>query len=97
MTTLTSRPDVVSDDRRTAMLEQLALVQAEVDKALAGGGEKYTQRHLARGKLLPRQRIELLVDRDAPFLELMPVAAYGSSFPVCASLVVGICRVHGVD
>jgi acetyl-CoA carboxylase carboxyltransferase component len=97
VTTLTSRPDVVSDDRRTAMLEQLALVQVEVDKALAGGGEKYTQRHLARGKLLPRQRIELLVDRDAPFLELMPVAAYGSSFPVGASLVVGIGRVHGVD
>jgi acetyl-CoA carboxylase carboxyltransferase component len=79
------------------MLEQLALVQAEVDKALAGGGEKYTQRHLARGKLLPRQRIELLVDRDAPFLELMPVAAHGSTFPVGASLVVGIGRVHGVD
>ena len=89
MTTLTSRPDAVSDDRRTAMLEQLALVQAEVDKALGGGGEKYVQRHLARGKLLPRQRIELLVDRDAPFLELMPVAAHGSSFPVGASLVTG--------
>jgi acetyl-CoA carboxylase carboxyltransferase component len=79
------------------MLEQLDLVRAETDKALGGGGEKYVQRHLSRGKLLPRQRIELLVDRDAPFLELMPVAAYGSTFPVGASLVVGIGRVHGVD
>jgi acetyl-CoA carboxylase carboxyltransferase component len=97
VTTLTSRLDAVSDDRRTAMLEQLDLVHAETDKALGGGGEKYVQRHLSRGKLLPRQRIELLLDRDTPFLELMPVAAYGSTFPVGASLVVGIGRVHGVD
>jgi acetyl-CoA carboxylase carboxyltransferase component len=97
VTVLTSRPDVLSDDRRTAMLEQLALVHTEVDKARGGGGEKYTARHLARGKLLARQRIELLLDRDAPFLELMPVAAYGSSFPVGASLVCGIGRIHGVD
>ncbi len=41
-------------------------------------------RHHARGKLLPRERIELLVDRDAPFLELSPVAAWGTDFPVGA-------------
>jgi len=102
VTVLASRPDVLADPeaaaaRRTAMLEQLALVATEVDKAREGGGEKYVQRHLDRGKLLPRQRIELLLDRDTPFLELMPVAAYGSSFPVGASLVCGIGRVHGVD
>ena len=97
MTVLTSRPDALSGERRAAMLEQLALVAAEVDKALAGGGEKYAARHLSRGKLLPRQRIELLIDRDASFLELMPVAAYGSSFPVGASLVCGIGKVEGVD
>ncbi len=97
MTVLTSRPDVLADERRTAMLEQLDLVSAEVEKALGGGGAKYVERHLARGKLLPRQRIELLVDRDSSFLELMPVAGYGSTFPVGASLVCGIGRVHGVD
>ncbi len=97
MTVLTSRPGALSTERRAAMLEQLALVAAEVDKALAGGGEKYAARHLSRGKLLPRQRIELLIDRDAPFLELMPVAAYGSTFPVGASLVCGIGKVEGVD
>ncbi|MGZ6825997.1 MAG: acyl-CoA carboxylase subunit beta, partial [Mycobacteriales bacterium] len=96
MTVLVSRPDVLSGERREAMLEQLALVQVEVDKALAGGGEKYAARHRARGKLLPRERIELLLDRDTPFLELMPVAAYGSSFPVGASLVCGIGTVEGV-
>jgi acetyl-CoA carboxylase carboxyltransferase component len=79
------------------MLEQLALVEVELDKARAGGGERYNARHLARGKLLPRQRIELLLDRDAPFLELMPVAAYGSPFPVGASLVCGIGEVEGID
>ena len=47
-------------------------------------------RHHARGKLLARERIELLVDRDSPFLELMPVAAYGSDFPVGAGVVTGI-------
>jgi acetyl-CoA carboxylase carboxyltransferase component len=88
---------VLSAERRDAMLEQLALVEVELDKARAGGGEKYNARHLARGKLLPRQRIELLLDRDAPFLELMPVAAYGSPFPVGASLVCGIGKVEGID
>ncbi len=97
MTAWVSRPDALSDERRTAMLEQIALLETELDKARAGGGDKYVARHRARGKLLPRERIELLLDRDAPFLELMPVAAYGSSFPVGASLVCGIGRVHGVD
>ncbi|MCU1586992.1 MAG: hypothetical protein JWN31_485, partial [Frankiales bacterium] len=50
MTVLVSRPEVLDDERRTAMLEQLALVDAEVQKALAGGGDKYVQRHHDRGK-----------------------------------------------
>ena len=54
-------------------------------------------RHHARGKLLPRERIELLVDRDAPFLELSPVAAWGTDFPVGASVVTGIGVVEGVE
>ncbi len=97
MTAVVSRPDVLAEERRTAMLEQLDLVEAQVQKAREGGGEKYVARHHARGKLLPRERIELLLDRDAPFLELMPVAAYGSTFPVGASIVCGIGRIHGID
>ena len=83
-------------DNRTAMLERIAELDAAQTQALAGGGERYTQRHHARGKLLARERIELLVDRDAPFLELMPVAAYGSDYPVGAGVVTGIGIVSGV-
>jgi acetyl-CoA carboxylase carboxyltransferase component len=82
-------------DNRTAMLDRLAELEEALAQACAGGGEKYTSRHHARGKLLPRERIELLVDRDAPFLELMPVAAYGSDFPVGAGVVTGIGVVSG--
>ncbi len=54
-------------------------------------------RHHKRGKLLPRERIELLLDADSPFLELSPVAAYGTDFPVGASVVTGIGVVEGVE
>ena len=50
-------------------------IDAEFAKALAGGGPKYVERHHARGKLTARERIELLVDPDSPFLELSPLAA----------------------
>ena len=49
------------------------------------------------GKLLARERIELLLDQDSPFLELCPLAAWGSDFPVGASTVVGIGVVEGVE
>jgi acyl-CoA carboxylase subunit beta len=76
--------------RREAMLARLAELDAENAKALAGGGPKYVQRHRARGKLLARERIELLVDPDSPFLELSPLAGYGTGFPVGGSVVTGI-------
>ncbi len=100
MTVLPDRVDLRSPDAQAnseAMLGQLALVEQQLDAARAGGGQKYVDRHRARGKLLARERIELLLDRDAPFLELMPVAAYGSSFPVGASVVTGIGLVEGVE
>ena len=50
-----------------------------------------------RGKLTARERIELLIDADAPFLELSPLAAYGSAFQIGASLVTGIGAVSGVE
>jgi acetyl-CoA carboxylase carboxyltransferase component len=82
-------------ENRSAMLNRLGELDQALAKARAGGGEKYTARHHARGKLLARERIELLVDRDAPFLELMSVAAYGSEFPVGAGSVIGIGVVSG--
>jgi acetyl-CoA carboxylase carboxyltransferase component len=100
VTVLPDRVDPRSPDAQAnseAMLAQLALVEEQLDAARAGGGQKYVDRHRARGKLLARERIELLLDRDAPFLELMPVAAYGSSFPVGASVVTGIGLVEGVE
>ncbi|WP_078279212.1 acyl-CoA carboxylase subunit beta [Mycobacteroides franklinii] len=80
-----------------AMTTKLAEVNAETAKALAGGGEKYVARHHERGKLLARERIELLIDPDSPFLELCPLAAWGSDFTVGASLVTGIGVVEGVE
>ncbi len=76
--------------RRDAMLARLAELDAEQAKALAGGGPKYTERHRSRGKLLARERIELLIDPDSPFLELSPLAGYGTGFAVGGSVVTGI-------
>ncbi len=82
---------------RTAMAEKLADLEAELAKAVAGGGQKYVDRHHARGKLLPRERIELLVDPGSAFLELSPLAGWGSDFSVGASVVTGIGVVEGVE
>ncbi len=82
---------------REAMLEKLADLDAEHAKAVAGGGAKYADRHHARGKLLPRERIELLVDEGSAFLELSPLAGWGSDFTVGASVVTGIGVVEGVE
>ena len=100
MTTLKSALDTGSEEYAAAartMTEKLAEIETEHAKALAGGGEKYTERHKKRGKLLARERIELLLDADSPFLELCPLAAWGSDFPVGASTVVGIGVVEGVE
>ena len=71
-----------------ALDEQLAL-------AVAGGGERYVQRHRDRGKLPVRERLELLLDPDTPFLELSPLAAWGTDFTVGASVLTGIGVVSG--
>ena len=79
------------------MTTKLAEIDGELAKALAGGGTKYAERHHARGKLTARERIELLVDPDSPFLELCPLAAYGSQYQVGASVVIGIGVVEDVE
>jgi acetyl-CoA carboxylase carboxyltransferase component len=84
-------------ENRAVMLERLAELEAALDSARGGGGVKYVTRHHARGKLLPRERIELLVDQDAPFLELSSVAAWGTDYPVGGSVVTGIGVVEGVE
>ncbi|NMM84052.1 acetyl-CoA carboxylase carboxyltransferase subunit [Rhodococcus sp. SRB_17] len=100
MSVIRSALDTNSEVYNTAvetMNTKLAEIEVEHAKALAGGGDKYTERHHKRGKLLARERIELLLDQDSPFLELCPLAAWGSDFPVGASTVVGIGVVEGVE
>ena len=66
MSILRSTFDPTTEEARAAresMLAALEEIRQEVDKAVAGGGEKYMARHKARGKLLARERIELLLDR----------------------------------
>src|SRR5690606_18880383 len=75
--------------RREAMEAKLVDLHAEQTKAVEAGG-KYISRHRERGKLTARERIDLLVDEGSAFLELMPLAGWGSDFAVGASLVTGI-------
>jgi acetyl-CoA carboxylase carboxyltransferase component len=100
MGVLASRLDPDADAHRANRATNLELL-AELDRQLAqsraGGGRKYVDRHRARGKLLARERIELLLDRDAAFLEPSPLAAWGSDFPVGASGVTGVGPVAGVE
>ncbi|HUS21468.1 MAG TPA: carboxyl transferase domain-containing protein, partial [Aeromicrobium sp.] len=82
---------------REAALAKLADLEQQLAAPLAGGGEKYVQRHHDRGKLTPRERIELLIDEDTPFLELCPLAGWGTDYTAGASLVGGIGVVEGVE
>lgn len=82
---------------REAMLASLADLDAEYAKLPEAGGARAVARHRARGKLLPRERVELLIDRDAPFLELSPLAAWGTEYPLGGSVVTGIGVVEGVE
>jgi acetyl-CoA carboxylase carboxyltransferase component len=100
MPVLSSRVDTTSETYRRNRAGQLAAIAAlneQLELARAGGGPKYAQRHRDRGRLLARERIELLVDRDSPLLELSSLAAWGTDFPVGASIVTGIGVVSGVE
>lgn len=82
---------------REAMLGKLTEFEALLEEARQAGGPAYIERHRQRGKLLARQRIELLVDRDSPFLELSTLAAWGTDKPLGANVVTGIGVVKGVE
>ena len=79
-----------------ALVDDLAARIAEVAQ---GGGEKSRARHTSRGKLLPRDRVQLLLDPGTPFLEIAPLAAlnmYNNDAPG-AGLIAGIGRINGID
>jgi len=82
---------------RAASLAVLDQLEEQLDLARAGGGQRYADRHRDRGRLLARERIELLLDRDASFLELSSLAAWGTAFTVGASIISGIGVVSGVE
>jgi acetyl-CoA carboxylase carboxyltransferase component len=100
MEILRSHADTRSEtyrENRAGFLEQIALLNEQLEQVRAGGGEKYVKRHEKRGKLMARERIELLLDRDSPFLELMPLAAWGTDFHLGGSVISGIGVVSGVE
>ncbi|PIP89719.1 MAG: methylcrotonoyl-CoA carboxylase, partial [Bdellovibrionales bacterium CG22_combo_CG10-13_8_21_14_all_38_13] len=75
-------------------------LQSRLDKVSMGGGEASVKKHHARGKLLPRQRIESILDPGSPFLELSSLAADGVYPKIdvpSAGVITGIGRVHGVE
>jgi acetyl-CoA carboxylase carboxyltransferase component len=97
---LETRVDTGSDRfrrNREAFLRELGALADLLAQSRAGGGPKYVERHRQRGKLMARERIELLLDRDSPFLEICPLAACGTEFALGASIVSGVGVVSGVE
>ncbi len=78
----------------TALIDDL---NAQLERVRQGGGERARERHVGRGKLLPRERVDRLLDPGAPFLECSPLAAHGlyDDEAPGAGIVTGIGRVSG--
>jgi 3-methylcrotonyl-CoA carboxylase beta subunit len=79
-----------------ALVDDLAV---QVAKAAEGGGEAARAKHMARGKLSPRDRVGMLLDPGTPFLEIAPLAGWGmyNGDAPCGGIIAGIGRVSGVD
>ncbi len=74
-------------------------LRAKIDQVALGGGDAARAKHVARGKLLPRERVRTLLDAGSPFLELSQLAAldmYDNEAP-CAGIITGIGRVQGQE
>src|SRR5258708_7265583 len=80
-----------------AMAALVADLRAKVERAAHGGDESARAKHAARGKLLPRERLRLLLDPGSPFLELSPLAAFGvyEDEAPGAGIITGVGRVSG--
>ncbi len=100
MTTLSTLIDPTSDDHRANAAHNRALAEtlrANVAQTALGGSEQHRARHVARGKLLPRDRVERLLDPGSPFLEVGALAAnglYDDGAPG-AGVIAGVGRVSG--
>jgi 3-methylcrotonyl-CoA carboxylase beta subunit len=100
METLESRIDSSSQafgENDAAQRELVEDLQQRLATAALGGPEKSRQRHINRGKLLPRERIDQLLDEGSPFLEIAPLAADGMYQDACpgAGIIAGIGLIHG--
>ncbi|MDE4603892.1 methylcrotonoyl-CoA carboxylase [Sinorhizobium meliloti] len=98
MTVLRSHISPSSEEfkaNRAAMTEAIATIEDAVRLAAAGGGETARERHVSRGKLLPRDRLATLIDPGTPFLEVGATAAYGmyNDDAPGAGLITGIGRI----
>jgi acyl-CoA carboxylase subunit beta len=89
--------DAAYKANRAGQLAAISALDEQLELARAGGGTRYAQRHHERGRLLARERIELLVDRDSPLLELSALAAWGTEFAVGASVVTAVGVVSGAE
>lgn len=102
MSTLTTQLNTRSPDyiaNRDSILSQVEGLRTLLAHINQGGGVKAQERHLSRGKLLPRDRIDTLLDPGSPFLEIGQLAAhevYGEDVPA-AGVIAGIGRVEGVE
>jgi 3-methylcrotonyl-CoA carboxylase beta subunit len=100
MTVLDSAIDTKSAgfaDNAAAMAALVAALRGAVEKIRQGGGEAAREKHVSRGKLLPRDRVRTLIDPCAPFLEIGQLAAhgmYGGDIPA-AGIIAGVGRVCG--
>jgi 3-methylcrotonyl-CoA carboxylase beta subunit len=103
MSIIESRISNRSDEFRqnsSAMQELVADLRARAAAIAEGGGERAREKHLGRGKLLPRDRIDRLVDPGSPFLEIGQFAGYqmyGDDNVAAGGLIAGIGRIHGLE
>ena len=102
MTLLRSASDLSSKQAardREHMTKLVAQLRERLEQARRGGPERARERHVKAGKLLPRERVERLLDPGTPFLELSPLAAYGmyDGDAPSAGIVTGIGRVSGTE
>ncbi len=102
MPTLTSKLNPRSEAFKASAAQMQTLVDdlnTKLSTIAQGGGTAARAKHVARGKLLPRERVEMLLDPDTPFLEIAPLAAlnvYDNAAPG-AGVIAGIGRVSGVE
>ena len=93
MQVIKSKLDTRSEEyqrNRAEMLEELDYLAGLHEEAAQGGGEAAMERLKSRDKLPLRKRISLVLDRDSPFFEVSPLAAYNSGVKIGSGFIVGI-------